>query len=226
MHRIRELGRNTDLGGWSDNEVAELRQSLEQVAKRRASGFAIPVQEVAKGQPATDPVADWRLIDPAPFPAAAALAEALLGHKRRRRPIPLGRSYSAATWWRTPAGRAAGIAYQDLPAPEAGPDGSFVATMGARFQVLATAAGLHVRTLRPDLNPADVALAVAAIDRVCQPKTLQAYALAEVTGRPSPQCIACGRPLKDQASLSRGFGPECWGSITDAIRGAAALRAA
>ena len=166
------------------------------------------------------------MIDPAPFPAAAALAEALLGHKRRRRPIPLGRSYSAATWWRTPAGRAAGIAYQDLPAPEAGPDGSFVATMGARFQVLATAAGLHVRTFAPDLNPADVALAVAAIDRVCQPETLQAYALAEVTGRPSPQCIACGRPLNDQASLSRGFGPECWGSITDAIRGAAALRAA
>ena len=47
MHRIRELGRNTDLGGWSDNEVAELRQSLEQAAIRRASGFAIPVQEAA-----------------------------------------------------------------------------------------------------------------------------------------------------------------------------------
>ena len=47
MHRIRELGRNTDLGGWSDNEVAELRQSLEQAAKRRASGFAIPVQDAA-----------------------------------------------------------------------------------------------------------------------------------------------------------------------------------
>ena len=225
--RIRALRPGTaDMADWPDAEVAELRQSLEQAAKRRASGFAIPVQEVAKGQPATDPVADWRLIDPAPFPAAAALAVALLGQKRRRRPIPLGRSYLAATWWRTPAGRAAGIAYQDLPAPEAGPDGSFVATMGARFQVLATAAGLHVRTFAPDLNPADVALAVAAIDRVCQPETLQAYALAEVTGRPSPQCIACGRPLNDQASLSRGFGPECWGSITDAIRGAAALRAA
>jgi hypothetical protein len=44
-HRIRELGRSTDLGAWPDDEVAELRQSLEQVAKRRASGFAIPVQE-------------------------------------------------------------------------------------------------------------------------------------------------------------------------------------
>ena len=45
--RIRELGRNTDLGGWSDDEVAELRQSLEQAAIRRSSGFAIPEQEAA-----------------------------------------------------------------------------------------------------------------------------------------------------------------------------------
>ena len=45
--RIRELGRNTDLGGWSDDEVAELRQSLEQADKRRSSGFAIPLQEAA-----------------------------------------------------------------------------------------------------------------------------------------------------------------------------------
>jgi hypothetical protein len=45
--RIRELGRSADLSGWPDDEVAELRQSLEQVAKRRASGFAIPVQEAA-----------------------------------------------------------------------------------------------------------------------------------------------------------------------------------
>jgi hypothetical protein len=46
--RIRELGHSTaDLSGWPDDEVAELRQSLEQVAKRQASGFAIPVQEVA-----------------------------------------------------------------------------------------------------------------------------------------------------------------------------------
>jgi hypothetical protein len=45
--RIRELGHSKDLSGWPDNEVAELRQSLEQVAKRQASGFAIPVQEVA-----------------------------------------------------------------------------------------------------------------------------------------------------------------------------------
>ena len=47
MHRIRELGRNTDLGGWSDNEVAELRQSLEQAAIRRASGFDVPGQVAA-----------------------------------------------------------------------------------------------------------------------------------------------------------------------------------
>ena len=45
--RIRELGRNTDLGGWSDDEVAELRQSLEQAAIRRSSGIAIPEQEAA-----------------------------------------------------------------------------------------------------------------------------------------------------------------------------------
>ena len=45
--RIRELGRNTDLGSWSDDEVAELRQSLEQAAIRRSSGFAIPEQEAA-----------------------------------------------------------------------------------------------------------------------------------------------------------------------------------
>jgi hypothetical protein len=47
--RIRELGRSADLSGWPDNEVAELRQSLEQAAIRRASGFAIPVQEVRDG---------------------------------------------------------------------------------------------------------------------------------------------------------------------------------
>jgi Fe2+ or Zn2+ uptake regulation protein len=46
--RIRALGPGAaDLSGWSDDEVAELRQSLEQVAKRQASGFAIPVQEAA-----------------------------------------------------------------------------------------------------------------------------------------------------------------------------------
>jgi hypothetical protein len=34
--RIRALGPGTaDLSGWSDDEVAELRQSLEQAAKRR-----------------------------------------------------------------------------------------------------------------------------------------------------------------------------------------------
>jgi predicted P-loop ATPase len=45
--RIRELGRSADLSGWPDNEVAELRQSLEQAAIRRASGIAIPLQEAA-----------------------------------------------------------------------------------------------------------------------------------------------------------------------------------
>ena len=46
--RIRALKPGTaDMAAWPDDEVAELRQSLEQVAKRRASGFAIPVQEVA-----------------------------------------------------------------------------------------------------------------------------------------------------------------------------------
>ena len=45
--RILELRPTAAIADWSDDEVAELRQSLEQVAKRRASGFAIPVQEVA-----------------------------------------------------------------------------------------------------------------------------------------------------------------------------------
>ena len=46
--RIRALRPGTaDMADWSDAEVAELRQSLEQVAKRQASGFAIPVQEAA-----------------------------------------------------------------------------------------------------------------------------------------------------------------------------------
>jgi hypothetical protein len=46
--RIRELRPGTaDMAAWSDAEVAELLQSLEQVAKRQASGFAIPVQEAA-----------------------------------------------------------------------------------------------------------------------------------------------------------------------------------
>jgi hypothetical protein len=45
--RIRELGHSKDLSGWSDDELPELRQSLEQATKRQASGFAIPVQEVA-----------------------------------------------------------------------------------------------------------------------------------------------------------------------------------
>jgi hypothetical protein len=46
--RIRELRPGTvDMAAWPDDEVAELRQSLEQAAKRQASGFAIPVQEAA-----------------------------------------------------------------------------------------------------------------------------------------------------------------------------------
>jgi hypothetical protein len=46
--RIRELSpRTPDMAGWPDNEVAELRQSLEQAAIRRASGIAIPLQEAA-----------------------------------------------------------------------------------------------------------------------------------------------------------------------------------
>ena len=34
--RIRELGRSNDLSGWSDDEVADLVQSLEQAARRQA----------------------------------------------------------------------------------------------------------------------------------------------------------------------------------------------
>ena len=46
--RIRELRPGTvDMAAWPDDEVAGLRQSLEQAAKRQASGFAFPVQEVA-----------------------------------------------------------------------------------------------------------------------------------------------------------------------------------
>ena len=45
--RIRELGHSKDLSGWSDEELPDLLQTLEQAAKRRASGFAIPVQEAA-----------------------------------------------------------------------------------------------------------------------------------------------------------------------------------
>ena len=40
--RIRELGRSTDLSGWSDDEVADLVQSLEQAARRQAgSGLLV-----------------------------------------------------------------------------------------------------------------------------------------------------------------------------------------
>jgi hypothetical protein len=45
--RILELRPTAAIADWSDAEVAELRQSLEQAAKRQASGFAIPVQEAA-----------------------------------------------------------------------------------------------------------------------------------------------------------------------------------
>ena len=44
--RIRELGRSTDLRGWSDDEVADLVQSLEQAARRQA-GSGLLGQEVA-----------------------------------------------------------------------------------------------------------------------------------------------------------------------------------
>ena len=40
--RIRELGHSTDLSGWSDDEVADLLQSLEQAARRQAgSGLLV-----------------------------------------------------------------------------------------------------------------------------------------------------------------------------------------
>ena len=45
--RILELRPTAVIADWSDDEVAELRQSLEQAAKRQASGFAIPAQEAA-----------------------------------------------------------------------------------------------------------------------------------------------------------------------------------
>jgi hypothetical protein len=45
--RILELRPTAAIADWSDAEVAGLRQSLEQAAKRQASGFAIPVQEAA-----------------------------------------------------------------------------------------------------------------------------------------------------------------------------------
>ena len=44
--RIRELGHSTDLRGWSDDEVADLVQSLEQAARRQA-GSGLFGQEVA-----------------------------------------------------------------------------------------------------------------------------------------------------------------------------------
>ena len=44
--RIRELGHSTDLSGWSDDEVADLVQSLEQAARRQA-GSGLLGQEVA-----------------------------------------------------------------------------------------------------------------------------------------------------------------------------------
>lgn len=45
--RIRELGHSKDLSGWSDDELPDLLQTLEQAAIRRASAFAIPLQEAA-----------------------------------------------------------------------------------------------------------------------------------------------------------------------------------
>lgn len=164
----------------------------------------------------------WRLIAPEPCPAAAAMAESLLGRLRRRRPVPLGRSYLAARRWSTPAGPAPGIAYQEIPPPTAAPGGGLVSTMGARFAVLATAHGLHVRQLAPDLAAADLATAREAIRRICQPLTLARYLAAEVGTGPSPVCVACGRPLADQQSRAKGVGPDCWQKLEDAIRGAAA----
>jgi hypothetical protein len=188
----------------------QARQAQEKQAADAAARITCP------------PLPAWRLIDSTPMPAAAALAVALLGRKRRRKPMPLGRDFAAATNWDTPSGRAPGICFQELPEPEQGPSGTWISTMGARFTVLATAAGMHVHRAAPDLRPDDLAIARAAIDRVCRPETLAAYAAAEVKGCPSPSCIACGRALGDQASLSRGFGPECWARLSDAVRARAA----
>lgn len=168
----------------------------------------------------TDSQPGWRLIDPQPFPAAASLAVALAGNRRRRRPMPLGRSYLAHRGWRTPAGPVPGIAYQDMPPPAPGSDGVLVAIEGPRFTVLATADGLHVRRMAPDPSPSDLTAACDAIRRICDPATLARYGEVEVKGSPSARCIACGRPLVDAVSRDRGFGPECWGNLVDALKGA------
>jgi hypothetical protein len=198
-------------GEESDRQQAQAKKEMQ--ARVAAARFASP------------PPKAWRLIDATPLPAAAALAVALVGNKRRRRPVPLGRDYCAATGWDTPAGRVAGICFQDVPEPDVTPDGGLVCTMGARFKVLATAAGLHVHHAACDLNSEELAIAHAAINRVCSPETLAAYAAAEVKGCRRPVCFACGRLLADPASLGRGFGPECWGNLSDAILGNAACHA-
>jgi hypothetical protein len=45
--RIRELGQGADLSGWTDKQVAELRQSLEKSAQRRAAAAGVEIPEVA-----------------------------------------------------------------------------------------------------------------------------------------------------------------------------------
>ena len=165
----------------------------------------------------------WRLIDPEGFPAAASMAAGLMGRRRRRRAVPLGRSYKAHTRWGTPAGPVPGIAYQDLPPPTPAPGGGLIANMGARFSVLATAEGLHVPRLAADLSAADLATAREAIRRICQPDTLARYLAAEVGTCANPVCVTCGRPLADPQSRARGVGPDCWQRLEDAIRGAAAV---
>jgi archaellum biogenesis ATPase FlaH len=45
--RIRDLGRSTDLSGWSDDEVADLLQSLEQAQRRRSGGLGASAQRAA-----------------------------------------------------------------------------------------------------------------------------------------------------------------------------------
>jgi hypothetical protein len=203
--------------------LPELEAEATNVHRRRAEQDAALAAASPCGEPHQHA---WRLIHPRPFPAAAAMATALLGRKPRRRPVPMGRDYCAATWWDVPGSRASGIAYQHVEEPEAGPGGTFIASMGARFKVLATGSGLYVRRLDADLSAEDLAIACAAIEKISRPESLAAYGAAAVAGCRRPQCIACGRSLADPEAMARGFGPECWGRLCDAIRGAAAVNAA
>jgi len=45
--RIRELRPDVDPSGWADDEVADMRQSLEQAAKRRAAAAGLVAMEAA-----------------------------------------------------------------------------------------------------------------------------------------------------------------------------------